>query len=907
MLTFLKKYILVILLISSSFLANAQLFQENFGTSFASISTINWPSACRSGTASSYNTSLAPCATTSERAYSLSGFSSYITSSAITIPATGYELTFDYSFNYSFSFPSIEIRSGASCGSILLNSFTLSNTGSSCNPHTIDLSAYAGQTIYIRFVSNTSSATFYFDEVKVDVGSGAGSGCLLEDDFGSSFQTINASNWPLSCRGLSPSNYNTSSAPCASSSEYGYGINGSGKYITSKALNIPSAGYSLDFEYSFNYSFSFAFPNIEIRSGASCGTTLLNTITLSNTSGICTPQSINLDAYAGQTIYIRFVSNTSSATFYFDEVSVCGGGSGGSGADYKFADNFNDNDLVLNYAGNDGDEACSGCGNWTLNAGASLELVPSSGWNGNSNKTEAFPDNMSNVYYVKLERDEYIESPTIDMSSMTGLKISFYAKSSSAGSGGGDSWSAFSDHLRLEIWDGTSWIIVKDITEGTSVAENKISSGLPFNYFCFTAYANSNSPGNYYYNSSPNVNAAYFHSDFKFRIIFEDGFSGSPYAWVDDITFRADDDGYSKMIPCGLSFWNETTATSYGQDVGTSGNNNAEKGVEVETGTSINIPPIWTTEANDGDEINQVFGVNESERIVFCVISEQEIIFAYPKVYFYAPSMGWQSSVMSIDNNYTGPGWKYYAVEYVSCDLAGGSIAKPTDDFQYYYSFEYGGEFIPLFYHLNTSGIENGGGATSLAEVFNAPDVISTDNCGIGLPIELLYFTATAGSNKIILEWETLSEINNDYFEIERASDGVNFDVIAKVDGAGNANTTIDYHFDDVHFLNGTSYYRLKQIDFDGSFTYSNLATINIDNSSTLSIYPNPSNSRIYIKAKQTDLESLKIYSILGQDVSNNIHVIESNEGLLILNIESLAKGIYIIKTNASVQKLLVE
>jgi hypothetical protein len=82
---------------------------------------------------------------------------------------------------------------------------------------------------------------------------------------------------------------------------------------------------------------------------------------------------------------------------------------------------------------------------------------------------------------------------------------------------------------------------------------------------------------------------------------------------------------------------------------------------------------------------------------------------------------------------------------------------------------------------------------------------------------------------------------------------------------------------------------------------------VNFDNSSALSIYPNPSNDRIYIKASQTELESLKIYSILGQDVGNKVAILESHEGMLVLDIQSLAKGIYIIKTSSSVQKLLVE
>lgn len=889
------KYSIVIILFISAFSSSAQLFYDDFGTSFASISATNWPSSCRGGSASGFNTSIAPCASASDRGYSLSGFGSYLTTMSLAIPASGYDLTFDYSFNNAFSFPTIEIRSGGTCGTTLINSTTLTNTAGVCTPQIIDLSAYAGQTIYIRFRSNTSSSTFYFDDPTVDLSAGGGGGttCLLTDDFGTGFSSINATNWPSACRGGTASGFNTSSAPCGSTSERSYGMSGFGSYITTMALAIPSTGYELTFDYSFNYTFSS--PSVEIRTGGTCGTSLSTTTTLSNTGGVCTPQTINLDTYAGQTIFIRFRSNTSSATFYLDEVSVCGISSGGTG-DLKWADNFNDNDLDLDFAGNDGDESCVGCGTWFLGGGSTLELVPAGGWNGNSNTTEAFPDNMANVYYAKLDRDEYIESPTIDMSGQESVKISFYAKSSSPSSGGGDSWSSFSDHLRLQIWDGSSWITVKDITEGTFTLENKISDGLPLNYFCFSAYKSNTSPGNYYYNSAPNVNAAYFHSDFKFRVIFEGGFSGAPFAWVDDFTFRADADGYSTMIPCGLSFWNQPAATSYGQDPEATLLNDSERGVELELDNVISFPPNWATEANDGDSISQVFGSGESERVVFCVLSEQEIDFAFPRVSYSTPSLGNQSTVMSKDNSYSGPGWKYYAVEYVSCDLASSTISEPTDQFQYHFVFEYGNEFIPVFYQLNSSGIETGGGVTSSFEQFGAPDVISSDNCGIVLPIELMDFSAVKKDAVVLLEWSTASEINNQYFELERSIDGVDFQVIKKIDGAGNSNSILEYSYIDDSPLNGVNYYRLKQTDFDGKFSLSNIRAVRME-SGEISIYPNPTSGLVNIE-NYSKLKSISIADVNGK----LLRTFNSSDGPI--DFSGLMNGIYFLRIETATETI---
>ncbi len=881
------KYIVVIIFILKFTQSEAQLFQDNFGTSFASISTIKWPSACRGGFASSFNTSSGACAGAGDYEYSLS-FGDYITTKAIAIPASGYDLTFNYSFNSTSGFPSIEIRTGTSCGSFLGGTTTLTGTSGTCTPQTISLNAYAGQTIYIRFKTNSSSFTsFYFDDVTVDLAAGGGGGCLLSDNFGTAFASISATNWPSSCRSGGSSSFNTSLGGCAGAGDYDYGLGGFWDYITTKALTIPSTGYTLDFSYSFNSSWA-SVPTVEIRTGASCGTIVSSTTSLTNTSGVCTPQSISLNAYAGQTIYIRFISNTSSATFYFDDVNVCNTGGGGGSPDLKWADNFNDNNLTLNYAGVDGDEACTGCGTWTLGGSAALTLVPSSSWNGNSNKTEAFVSSMANVYYVKLNRNDYIESPIIDLSGQESVKISFYAKSSSLSTGGGDSWSSFSDHLKLQIWDGSAWITVKDITEGSFTQENKISSGLPFNYFCFTAYKSTTSPGNYYYNATPNVNAAYFTSNFKFRVIFEGGFSGAPFAWVDDFTFRADADGYSTMIPCGISYWNEPAATSYGQDLGTVGGNNAEKGVELELSNSISIPPLWASEANDGDTITQVFSTNQTAKVVFCVLSEQEINFAFPQVHYYSPSMGWQTATMQKDANYTGPGWKYYAIAYISCDFV-GTFPQPTTNFKYYYSFEYGNEFIPVFYQLNTSGIEMGGGVTSSLEYFNVPDVTSGDNCGTVLPVTLLSFAAKLNdANETLLKWETVSEINNNYFELQRSVDGVEFKSFATVNGAGNSHNLVQYQYLDKKPLEGISYYRLKQVDFDGRYTYSDIVPIKKEREKELHVYPNPASN--YLIIDDVNNKGGKIIDVTGKIIKT------INPNTNTLDIKDIPKGIYFIQ-----------
>ena len=876
----------------------AQLFSEDFGTTFSTtqMGAPKW-SSCRS---KSSNSSLGPC-------YSAGDYGAYIsnnenlTTESLFIPATGYCLSFSSSYNAGSNFPKVQIGTGgAFCfsGTMTWTDLgTLSQT-STCDPVSYSLDAYAGQTIWIRFLAGNSFTTWYLDDILVDLGScsgGGGGGCtniVFSDDFADG--TIGSPEWTSV-----NATFTSTGTPCNGGNSRAYfSTFSSPAQVVSRDIDLTGATVAeVSLDYYMNaaaFSFQCAYVEVSTNGGISWNDV---TPAYADPNGTCQSASSDISAYVGGTIQLRIRRASTSYSFYFDNVSVCTDG-GGSGVSYKWADNFNDNDLLLDFAGNDGDEQCGSCGPWVLGGGASLNLVPAGGWNGSSNTTEAFPASMANVYYVRLDRNEYIESPVLDMSQATGFKISFHAKSSSPGTGGGDQWS-FSDRLRLQIWDGSAWITVQSMRDDLIATWNGpddfISAALPLNYYCFTAYKETTSPGNYYYNSAPQVNPAYFHSGFKFRVIFEGGFSGNPFAWVDDFTFRADNDGYSTMIPCGVSFWNEPMATAYGQDPGTTGNNNAEKGVELELDNSINIPPNWTTEANDGDTITQVFGAGESERVVFCCISEHEINFAYPVVNFYAPDIGNQSSVMQKDNTYTGPGWKYYAVEYISCDLAGCSIALPTNDFQYYFYFDYGlSGFIPAFYHLNTSGIEYGGGVTSVLERFNASDVNSSNGCG-PLATPLIQLQASWREGQAVLEWEAAWEAHPENFRLERSTEGDHWEPLLNL----AATTSTTYTHTDVEasrFQSGLIAYRVRMRDQSGYWLLSEIAYLNpSENPVGLQLYPNPASDRIQVEwsGEPPTEVSWEVMNTTGQIAKKGQWTGNPNSPSLTLDLHDFPAGLY--------------
>lgn len=138
------------------------------------------------------------------------------------------------------------------------------------------------------------------------------------------------------------------------------------------------------------------------------------------------------------------------------------------------------------------------------------------------------------------------------------------------------------------------------------------------------------------------------------------------------------------------------------------------------------------------------------------------------------------------------------------------------------------------------------------------------------LPIELLSFTGERKDAGNELRWTTLSEINNEYFTLERSEDGILFKEIVRIPGAGTTTERNDYMFMDEFAPKGINYYRLKQTDFDGTETYSDIVVIrNPENSGLFTVYPNPSEGTFTLSFSGATWNSyqLRVYNALGETV----------------------------------------
>jgi hypothetical protein len=153
------------------------------------------------------------------------------------------------------------------------------------------------------------------------------------------------------------------------------------------------------------------------------------------------------------------------------------------------------------------------------------------------------------------------------------------------------------------------------------------------------------------------------------------------------------------------------------------------------------------------------------------------------------------------------------------------------------------------------------------------------------------------------LSWETVTEVNNDYFVVERSTDSITFNQIGTKQGAGTTSNYSYYSFTDSTIVpDQIYYYRLKQVDFGGQSSYSSVvsymySTTEINNMEyhniAISLYPNPSESSITIEFTRNipSVENkIRIYDIKGQLLINKKVITEKS----MIDISKLSAGTYI-------------
>ena len=179
------------------------------------------------------------------------------------------------------------------------------------------------------------------------------------------------------------------------------------------------------------------------------------------------------------------------------------------------------------------------------------------------------------------------------------------------------------------------------------------------------------------------------------------------------------------------------------------------------------------------------------------------------------------------------------------------------------------------------------------------------------LPVELISFEASCENDGVKLRWSTATEINNKYFELEKSSDGIDYQTIAQIPGAGNTSTITNYEYTDQTFNSNQALYRLKQTDIDGRFEYSNVVRLSCATDAGLRVFPNPFTNNLEIDLNgRFEKGQLLILDALGRQ--RIIQSFSASSSRISIQASALEPGIYFlkiwdVKTGEYLQKKLVK
>ena len=180
------------------------------------------------------------------------------------------------------------------------------------------------------------------------------------------------------------------------------------------------------------------------------------------------------------------------------------------------------------------------------------------------------------------------------------------------------------------------------------------------------------------------------------------------------------------------------------------------------------------------------------------------------------------------------------------------------------------------------------------AQVNNTSEAI----CTVILPVEWETFEVRPGFDHTVnLDWATSSEINADFFDIERSADGLFFEKIGQVPATNMDGGSI-YSFTDPAALEGLSVYRLRQQDFNGTFTYSETRQIWLDPLARgIEWGPNPAHETLRFRVNGEVIPSFSyaLFDPAGKVILSGL-LEETPEGWVEVPVKEIASGMYYLR-----------
>ena len=211
------------------------------------------------------------------------------------------------------------------------------------------------------------------------------------------------------------------------------------------------------------------------------------------------------------------------------------------------------------------------------------------------------------------------------------------------------------------------------------------------------------------------------------------------------------------------------------------------------------------------------------------------------------------------------------------------------------------------------------GGATSVGgnmyQFSAVPGTSLTDNSRFtlgtvnttttSLPLQLLSFHAVASGNSVLLSWVTGEEQNSAYFDVERSVNGTSWKSLGEVKAAGQSTETRNYVFTDASMPATIAYYRLKEVDLDSRMVYSGVQVVDTHQAGQLEVWPNPAQGVVYVKMAAAGEMLVGLYNMAGQNVLGSRMVGGVGDGFFAIELGTVPKGTYLLKTTGAVRTVI--
>ncbi|UEG50168.1 T9SS type A sorting domain-containing protein [Ferruginibacter lapsinanis] len=175
---------------------------------------------------------------------------------------------------------------------------------------------------------------------------------------------------------------------------------------------------------------------------------------------------------------------------------------------------------------------------------------------------------------------------------------------------------------------------------------------------------------------------------------------------------------------------------------------------------------------------------------------------------------------------------------------------------------------------------------------------------GGSLAVKMSSFNVFKENGNAVLRWTTVSEDNNDHFEVEQSFDGINFYKVGTIAGNGTSQLVNNYQFINILYNNAVSvvYYRLKIYDRDDNISLTKIIALRLSGEekiNQLNIYPNPfvHNIKIQLHSDNDQISTIRIVNISGQVAIKRSIGLQAGENIIVLkDLEVLPKGTYTVE-----------